>query len=123
MRRFILILVLVFQPLQWGWANVHAAADTAHAVSHDHGHGTATVLEIAPTCDLAHAADGTQACHDHHAHHLTVLGFGPEPQAAPADRAASAVDSAPGDPIRSLSLTRIERPKWFTTTPAVVVNL
>lgn len=118
MRRLLLILLLVFQPLQWGWTSVHAAADSSHMVAHGHAAEAQTTLEIAPTCELAHASDGGH-CHDNHAHHLTVLALGSTDAPAFHAPAKARLAAATGLPVAGPPLARIERPKW-PTTPAVV---
>lgn len=118
MRRLLLILLLVFQPLQWGWATVHAAADSAHAVAHGHASTEPATLEIVPTCELGHGGDGGH-CHDNHTHHLTVLALGRSDAVACCPPATAKLASTHGEPPASPALARIERPKW-PTTPAVV---
>lgn len=120
MRRLLLVLLLVFQPLQWGWTTAHATADTGHMVAHGHAAEVQTTLEIAPTCELSHAGDGDgDHCHDNHSHHLTVLGLGNMEAMAFNPPATAERIRTTGVCVRSPALSRIERPKW-PTTPAVV---
>ena len=122
MLRILLIAVFVFQSLQLGWANAHVTAEAAQAVVHGHAPALATALEIAPSCDHCLVDGKTHACQDNHAHHTTVVGLGAESFLWLQASAAGLSASSGAEHLPSGSLSRIERPKWATTTP-VVVNL
>lgn len=121
MKRFLLIVLLVLQPLQWGWANTHVTEEAAHAVSHGHTASMPAPIEVAPTCELAHAGD-SHACHDNHTHHTTVLGLMSDTQVAPFPPSTTLARAHLNPPVPSSPAARIERPKWHTTA-SVVVNL
>lgn len=120
MRRFLLIVLLVLQPLQWGWANTRLTSETAHAVSHGHANKAVALFEVAPSCALAHADASNHACHDNHTHHITVLGLMSATQPMSGAYAPSLAHTRLSEPVESTRHTRIERPKWPTTTPVVV---
>jgi len=122
MLRYLLIVVFVFQSLQMGLANAHVTAEMAHAVVHGHASVVTTDLEISPNCDHCQIDGSSHACHDNHSHHTTVIGLGSDHILLrnPGDTGLGYVTSSPH--ISSGSLSRIERPKWATTT-SVVVNL
>ncbi|MGY8903540.1 MAG: hypothetical protein ACKVIH_03205 [Burkholderiales bacterium] len=122
MLRYLLIVVFAFQSLQMGLANAHVTAEVAHAVVHGHASVVTTDLEISPNCDHCQIDGESHACHDNHAHHTTVIGLGSDHHLwRNADEVGLGCPVGPPH-ISSGSLSRIERPKWATTTP-VVVNL
>lgn len=121
MRRLLLIVLLVLQPLQWGWANTHVTEEIAHTLSHGHAHVSPVFvpIEVAPICDLAHA-DSSHACHDNHTHHTTVLGLMSDEPALPIPFSPMLASAYASERIRPSPSARIERPKWHTTTSVVV---
>ncbi|MES3009750.1 MAG: hypothetical protein V4738_03135 [Pseudomonadota bacterium] len=122
MLRYLLIAVFVFQSLQMGLANARVTAEAAHAVAHGHASAVIAELEISPNCDNCQIDGHSHQCHDNHTHHTTVVGLGSDhPLWVNASGAGLGI-SGGSALLSSGSLSRIERPKWATTTP-VVVNL
>lgn len=127
MRRYLLVLLMVCLPLQWGWANAHVAADAAHTASHSHTSDELTAIMLAPIGNVTHSVEhshshdadhgndhGSSKAHEHHSHYITVLGLGVEPVALPEFDAPHGVSLAPVSRLDATVFSRIERPKWFT---------
>ncbi len=117
-RIFILALMLL-QPLQWAWANVHITADAAHTTRHDHIAKKVTasdaLAENALSCSLLDNGSGSHSCHDNHAHHSVDLGLdiGAGLGVKPDLRAAAPRGFLP---VAFLAFApTIERPNWFAT--------
>ncbi|MGY8904632.1 MAG: hypothetical protein ACKVIH_08820 [Burkholderiales bacterium] len=129
MRKLLIVIMLVCLPLQWGWANVHVAADAAHMVNHN-SHDLAAWL-VAPIGNLnhslehAHSHDGDHqhgesadhahtdsTAHDHHSHYLTVLALGIEALPMPETKLTQCLTPVPVYRLDANVLSRIERPKW-----------
>ena len=115
MFRFVLIVLMLLQPLQWAWSAVHATADAAHALGHQSPQKPVKSIEKAAACGLVSDTANSHACHDNHTHNSTVLGVGydathfaqPSLEKTAVHRDALLFDSA--------LLTTIERPKWIAT--------
>ncbi len=140
MRRLFLVLLLVFQPLQWGWANAHVVSEAAHMVSHSSQEVsamlTAPIGSVLHDTDQHHAhgtkhnashhhdsASESTSGHDHHSHYLTVLALGTQElpclgASTPLHISQTSI-SHPDCPVFS----RIERPKWPYPASAVVISI
>ena len=115
MFRFVLIALMLLQPLQWAWSAVHVTADAAHALGHQSSQKPVKPIEKAAACGLVGDAANGHACHDNHTHNSTVLGVGYDDKhfAQPSlERTAAHRDELLFD---SALLTTIERPKWIAT--------
>lgn len=133
MRKLLIVIMLVCLPLQWGWANVHVAADAAHMVNHSSADVAAWL--VAPIGNLnhspapAHSYDdhhphsesaghdhdhehADSAAHDHHSHHLTVLALGIETMPMPETKLTQCLTPVPANRMGASVVSRIERPKW-----------
>ncbi|MES2424454.1 MAG: hypothetical protein V4562_08505, partial [Pseudomonadota bacterium] len=122
MWRYLLVFVFVFQALQMGLASAHVTAEAAHAVAHGHADSVPADLELSPTCDHCQLDGRGHPCHDNHSHHSTVVGLGSE-HPFWLDAAATGLHRrAVAEALPAGAFSRIEKPKWHTTTP-VVVNL
>lgn len=115
MFRFVLIVLMLLQPLQWAWSAVHATADTAHALGHESSQKSVKAIEKAAACGLVSDTASSHACHDNHTHNSTVLGVGYDDKhfAEPSFERTAAHRDAPL--FDSALLTTIERPKWIAT--------
>lgn len=124
--RLVVIFVFIFQALQMGLVNAHVTAEAAHVVAHDHASEDHTDfrLSLFDGGDHTHAhADGSGSfSHDNHTHHITVVGLGSDHALLLSSNKAGPSFSFIAANLSQGSLSRIERPKWATTTP-VVVNL
>ncbi|MFM9902434.1 MAG: hypothetical protein ACKVOT_15590 [Polaromonas sp.] len=115
MFRLLLIALMLLQPLQWAWAEVHVTLDAAHAVSHKHVATTIPSFESIAACSLmGDVADG-HSCHDNHTHNTTVLGLIAtiDPVSGPAISGKNI--SAHAVLLASPVAADIERPKWIAT--------
>jgi hypothetical protein len=115
MFRFVLIALMLLQPLQWTLAAVHIASDAAHGASHRHTDPAASTLASAGACNvLGHMSDA-HACHDNHTHTTTVLGPGADPHVSAHGSTGCQRIHAEAPRFDSVWLTPIERPKWMAT--------
>jgi hypothetical protein len=113
MFRFVLIALMLLQPLQWAWAAVHITSEAVHAVSHLHTERPVKTLESVAACSLLGDAVDGHGCQDNHTHNTTVLGLGADinPLAQPSQSPQRVrADAAQFD---SAWLSSIERPKWM----------
>jgi len=131
MFRLALILLMLIQPFQWAWANVHITADAAHSVSHS----AMEALDLASESLSSFSApdDGVKSgvhsevnsgvnngvnghsCHDNNFHHPTVLGLGGEVDALLLPGLHAVLAHSQLAAFDSVSPGSIERPKWFAT--------
>ena len=113
MFRFVLIVLMLLQPLQWAWSAVHVTADAAHALGHKSPQKPVKSIEKAAACSLVGDTASSHACHDNHTHNSTVLGVGYDDKhfAQPSFERTAAHRDAPL--FDSALLTTIERPKWI----------
>ena len=123
MFRLVLILLMLIQPLQWAWANVHITADAAHSVSHG------AMVALDPVSESLSSFNGpddsvkssvssgvnNHTCHDNNFHHTTVLGLGGEFNALLLPGLHAVLAHSQLAAFDSVSLGSIERPKWIAT--------
>lgn len=108
-KAILLAMLMLWFGLQTGWAQVHAAQDSAHALVH--------AVDGTPL-DHGSPADGDEGCGLTHCSHTVGLLRAPSLVAA---GPVSTGQTARAENWRALVLPPvIERPKWALTTPAVV---
>ena len=134
MFRLALILLMLIQPFQWAWANVHITADAAHSVSHSAMEALDPALEsLISLSSWSVPDDGIKSevnsgvngsvngsvsghtCHDNNFHHTTVLGLGGEVDALLLPGLHAVLAHSQLAAFDSVSPGSIERPKWFAT--------
>ena len=126
MFRLALILLMLVQPFQWAWANVHITADAVHSVSHSALEALEPTSEsLTSLTSLSVPHDGVKSgvnsgvnshtCHDNNFHHTTVLGLGGEVDALLLPGLHAVLAHSQLAAFDSVSPGSIERPKWFAT--------
>lgn len=115
MFRFVLIALMLLQPLQWAWSAVQVTADAAHGLGHQRSHEAFEPVEVLAACALTSGAAHAHACHDNHSHGGNELGLG-EHGGFVAGRPAVSQTVCRNSPLfDSACAESIDRPKWVAT--------
>jgi len=113
MFRFLLIALMLMQPIQWVGAAIHITSDVAHSVTHKSSGETIQVIEKVAVCSLIGGAADSHSCHDHHNHTTTVLGLCGDIKYDAHFAFSSKFYVFEAAPFASTAGANIERPKWI----------
>ncbi len=120
-RRFLAIVLLVFMPLQFSWAEVEtycaleAQAQVEHFGYHEHLQQVVDAVDTADTADVADTSTAAAAtsdtdCSHCHCHCPAMLGDAAGAHQKPSNARPSAALDAAG---RAHASARPERPQWL----------
>ena len=114
-KKLICYMLMAWLALMSGGANAHSTSDAAHEAEH-----ATQVHTISSDTVKSMEADHTDACSQSHCGHGHSTGMLMPVGAQPKVDAACIVPTSTSCWASSAIANNIERPKWPTTTPAVV---